>query len=182
MTEEKEYIFKGRNIAFNIVSSSVLLVFSGIFCYALFNGPFVLSRVAALLLIVMFFACVIYIQYYVVRVTQQFTKYDERKSVVVNADRSQLTLFQHDNAVTIANEEVERIESYQQKYLGTFGYYNYIVIYTIDKRQILLTNFTLPLLLGDRILEKFLTKKPRTYFKKRFNYIDETKFSAASVS
>jgi len=184
MKQEKEYIFKEREseLPFYIISSSIFLIILGIFCYALFRGPLVLSRVMILLLIILLVACVIRLQYYVIRITQQFTKYDDNKIVVISTDRSQLSLMQNDKTIVLNHDEVARVESYEQKYLGNFGSYNYIVIYTNDERQILLTNFTVPLLLFDSMMTKFLRGKPRTYFKKRFNYIDQTKFKTLSVN
>ncbi|MDB5091199.1 MAG: hypothetical protein JWR09_5193 [Mucilaginibacter sp.] len=85
--------------------------------------------------------------------------------------------FTHPNyTIEVKKDDVVKVEIYNQKNLGKFGSYNYVVIYTIDQKKLLITRFTVPLLLSDRILESFLSKKPRIYFKKQFNYINEEKF------
>jgi len=65
--------------------------------------------------------------------------------------------------------------------MGKFGKYDYMVIYTIDDKKILITKFTVPSLLYDKIIETFLSKVPRVYFKKQFNYIDQQKFPQAGL-
>jgi len=59
---------------------------------------------------------------------------------------------------------------FDQSNLGKFGSYEYLVICTHDK-QLLITNFTIPLQGVDSILSKFLSKKPRQTFITRFNFI-----------
>jgi hypothetical protein len=170
MKETRIYEFKQKGLIFNAIFTfaQVLLIIWVI--YKLFWYPFIWPFVILLPAIFLRF------QVYEMYMIRQFTRYDAGKKIVVHESRELLTLTQRGTTATISNADVERIECYDQKYLSKFGKYDYMVIYTTDQREILLTDFTVPLLANDSIMMKFLRKKPRTYFEKRFNYIDEAKF------
>ena len=85
-------------------------------------------------------------------------------------------MIQGSSITEILSTDIEKVEVYDQKDWGKFGKYAYIVIYTIDQQQLLITQFTVPGLLLDRTLESFLRKKPRVYFKKALNFINESQF------
>ncbi|HTE01516.1 MAG TPA: hypothetical protein VK668_19650 [Mucilaginibacter sp.] len=111
-------------------------------------------------------------------IIHQFNKYDAGKKVVISDDRSIFTLVDKSSVVTINNSDVEKVELYEQKSLGKFGTYSYMIIYTNDRKKLLVTQFTIPRLAYDNILQSFLRKKSRFYFKKTFNYIDEKQFKS----
>jgi hypothetical protein len=181
MKQSKEYIFKSRNLLYETIFTGVVLVLSLFLLLSLFRLVSLHKFPVVLLVNSVFFvwaSLMFYCKLYTLKITRQFIKYDEGKKVVIDSARTSLTLTQGDKTRTINSDQVQRVEVYEQKYLGNFGRYNYIVIYTVDGERLLITNFTIPLLTYDRILEVFLRKKPRTYFKTRFNFIDEDKFKS----
>lgn len=170
MKEIKVYEFNRKDLIFNSIFTlaQIILVLWAIF--KLYPYPFIIPFVILLPAIFLRF------QVYEMYMTLQFTKYDAGNTLVINADRNELTLSKNGKVKVITNDQIERIELYEQKSLGKFGKYDYMVIYIFDQQEILITDFTIPLLANDSIMMKFLRKKPRIHFCKRFNYIDETKF------
>jgi len=169
MKEIKEYNFKGRSVIFELIIFSILAVPTIWLLVSSYRQPmvFVFALIPGILL---------FFQGYVSRITMQFNKYDDGKRVIISDDRSTMTIIQGSSSAIVENTDIERVAIYEQKSLGKFGSYNYMVLYTSDSKELLITNFTIPLLIYDRILESFLSKKPRVYYKKRFNYIDEKRF------
>lgn len=170
MKTAKEYQFKSKLLVLEILFLAISLLPMVSVVAILFRNPVIMVIVCVLPF------ALFYLQFYTVCITLQFNKYDQGKKVYINDDRSTLTMVKGDITFIINETDVERVEVYEQNSLGKFGTYNYIVIYTVDDRKLLITKFTVPLLVYDKILEKFLKKKPRVYFKKNFNYIDESKF------
>ncbi len=170
MKEPKTYQFEKRNMLFDELLTVFLI---GVLVYAFIS---VFPHVLIFLLILSMVGIFPYFQLYVLRINWQFNKYDAGKNIVINADRTSLTVTRGDEITIIGKDDVDRVEIYEQKNLGKFGKYEYIVIYA-GQNQVLITDLTIPRLIYDRLLESFLSKKPRTYFKKRFNFIDESKFN-----
>lgn len=169
MREPCTYIFKKRSAfaeGFLVAMLASLVVWGSI---SVFPNLLLLLLIGAIPSVLGHF------QLYVYRITRQFNKYDHGKTITINADRNTLTLTTHDETLVIKKDDVEKVEIYDQNDLGRFGRFEYVVIYTAGK-NILITKFTIPLLVYDKMLESFLSKKPRTHFKKRFNFIDESKF------
>jgi len=170
MKQPKEYTFKNRFLIPEIVLAATLagvLMYMGI---KLYREPFI-----------MLFACsmpgfFLYFYSYVIRIMLQFYKYDKDKKIIISDDRLSMQIIRDGNITTIKKDGVEKVEIYEQKWLGKFARYNYMVIYLTNSDHTLITQFTIPRLAFDNILATFLSKKPRTTFYKRFNYIDESKF------
>ncbi len=176
----KEYTYKSKWL---IVDKLVLLLcivplLVGII--SIYRHPVIIHPLIFLFVLALPFVP-FYFKLNVVRVTTQFDKYDRGKTVIISADRLKLKMIQADNVIEISAADVEKVELYEQKRLGNFAPYNYVVIYTYGGMKLLITDFTIPLLISEKALEKFLRKKPRSHFRKRFNYIDEEKFKPWQV-
>ena len=171
MREAKEYAFKSQG---ELLSLLFILPFLAIIIYGIFK---LINHPIALLVVMPIPGCMLYLQYHTTRIAFQYSKYDKGKKILISADRLSLTMTQNSIKTVIRSEDVEKVEIYKATSLRRFGSYEYIIIYTNDQRKILITNFTIPLLIYDKALEYFLRKKKRVYFKKRFNYIDVDKIS-----
>ena len=171
MKGTQEYIFKKRGILFDVVLTIVFVSFmtgGGIYV-----APKSIPMSCFFITVGAIFA---YFQLYEIKVTRQYNKYDEGKTVLISDDRLTLTWINRNSKISVNNADIEKVEIYEQNSLGKFGKYGYMVIYTNDGHQLLITDFTISRQVYDLYLEKYLSKKPRLYFKKTFNYIDETKF------
>jgi hypothetical protein len=169
MKEVREYNFKSRSVIFELIIFLILAVPTTWLLVSSYRHPLVL-------IFALIPGGLLYLQDYVVRITRQFNKYDDRKKITISDDRSTIAIVQGDKRTEIKDVDVEKVAIFEQKSLGKFGNYSYLVLYTTDSQELLITNFTIPLLVYDRILESFLRKKPRVYYKKTFNYIDEKRF------
>lgn len=94
----------------------------------------------ALLFVFSLFGYISYLQLYCVRIIFQFNKCDKGKKIIINAERTRLTMIQGNVITEIINEEVDRVEIYEQKSLGKFGRYNYTKHYG----ALIITKFTVP--------------------------------------
>ena len=169
MREAKEYSFKSQGELWALL---FILPFLAIISYATFK---LINHPLVLLLVMSIPGYILYLQYHTTRIVFQYSKYDKGKKILISADRLSLTMMQNDITTVIHYEDVDKVEIYESENLGKFGGYRYIIICTNDQRKILITSFTIPLLMYDKGLEYFLRKKKRVYFKKRFNYIDVDK-------
>ncbi|MES2278014.1 MAG: hypothetical protein V4592_18440 [Bacteroidota bacterium] len=114
-----------------------------------------------------------YFQIYGILLSHQYNRYDKNKSISISEDRLSLTVIQNDVKKVIKSEDVVNIEVYEGKSLGKFTNLSYIIINTVANEEILITQLTIPFLIYDKILETFLRKKPRVYFKKNINFIKD---------
>jgi hypothetical protein len=167
---EKHYCFKPGFIIFESVATFVLggvSIWIGIVALQL-----LISWPMTVLLIFTVAGALLYLQIKTFLVLMQYYGTDKGKRIVISADRSQLSLSKGSFNLTISNDDVINVEIYEGKPWGRFPDFDYIILYTVNNQEVIITQFTVPLLVYDKILEKFLRKKPRTYFKKRFNFID----------
>jgi len=169
MKEIKEYNFKCRSLIFEFIILAILAVPTIWLLVSSYRHP-------AVWIFALIPGGLLFFQLYVISITMQFNKYDDGKRIIISNDRSTMTMVQHDKSIEINGADIEKVAVFKQKSLGKFGTYSYIVLYTSDSRKLLITNFTIPLLVYDSILESFLRKKSRVYYIKRFNYIDEKQF------
>jgi hypothetical protein len=173
MKEGKEYLFKNKLslLVFELIATIITIFLMTVFVVKLYSNPVIL------LIILILPATLFYFQAYSTYMTYQFIKYDYGKKIIISADRLTLQLTQKEKTITISSFDVDKVELHEQNSLGKFGTYNYLVIYTADHKEILITKFTIPLLLNDRILETFLKQKPRIYLRKNFNCIPQGRFT-----
>ncbi|SDE56234.1 hypothetical protein SAMN05216464_107179 [Mucilaginibacter pineti] len=169
MQTAKEYCFNKRSTVFDVI---IQILLSTLICYGFI-------KLADHLLIALLISSVpgylLYLQYNVTKVVRQYNKLDADKQIRISEDRLILTMVQGNVTTLVNSNEIERVELYESKDLDKFSRYNYIIIYTSNNKRILITSFTIPLLVYDKPLEYFLRKKKRTYFKKSFNLIDTGK-------
>lgn len=170
MKTAKEYTYKNKSL---IVELSLLIMMTLLVIYIIIK---MYQHLFLALIIASIPGTFLYFQIYVVRVLLQFRKYDNGKQLIISEDRTILTCIHQNNTININQTDINRVEIYEQKDLGKFGKYDYMVIYTNAGEQIIITDLTVPLLVFDRIMELFLKKRPRVYFKKQFNFIDSKKF------
>jgi hypothetical protein len=170
MKEPKEYTYEKGKVLLEVLFTIVGAIPMVVLILVSYQNP-ILALLVALLPGVL-----LYFQIYTLRITYQFNKYDRGKKIIISEDRLTMTLIYKGNEIKVNSANIEKIEIYEQNSLGKFGTYNYIVIYTNVDQKLLITKFTIPLLIYDKILETYLRKKPRLYFKKTFNFIDEDKF------
>lgn len=177
MKTEKVYHFKKCSLAseYFIVILNVALTLLCI-TMAIINSSVV---VLGLLIVPLFF---IYFEYLTVKLKTQYNQSDSGKIVTINPDRSMLKIERNGTTTTIENSAIKRVEVYSYKwYSHLIPHYEYVIIYTLNDERILLTNFTIPLLIYDKTFGKFLRKKSRTYFKRTFNYINEDLLADNSI-
>lgn len=176
MKQPKEYTFKRRSLLFDGLLS---LIGIGVDVYAiikLYNHPL------ALLFALVIPGTIFYFQWYTFLISIQFNRCDDGKKITISDDRQYITLNNGNNSITINNSEVDHVEFYEQRSLGKFGTYNYLVIYTINGRTLLITDFTIPHLLSDSALKKFFSNSRRIYNKKTFNYINKKMLRVATMN
>ncbi|GAA4330544.1 hypothetical protein GCM10023149_35790 [Mucilaginibacter gynuensis] len=165
MKKGKEFVFKERNLLYECVFTAMFFLFIVWMIIKLSDRPLVL-------LVIGLVPCVmLYFQAYTIIVAKQFNKADYGKKIIISEDRSSLIFIQNNKKIEIKSDDVVRVEIYSQKNIGKFGTFNYLLIYT-NMDSFLITQFTVPQLIYNRSLESFLSKKPRVYFKKLNNYID----------
>ncbi|QXV67130.1 hypothetical protein INP83_08620 [Mucilaginibacter sp. 21P] len=167
MRRKKEYNFKKASIWFDVVMA-VFLVSVFIYCLLsiFFDGA---SRFVLLVLIIPAF--LLWFQAYVIFITIQFNNADNGKQIIIDDLGDNMIVIQHDEQININRDEIDLVEIHEQKSLGKFGTYNYMVIVLKSAVKITITQFTVPLLAYDNIMQSFLREKPRQYYKKTFNYI-----------
>lgn len=173
MKEGKVYSFRNKSLLllFELISTIISIFFIMIVVVTFYNNPLML------LIILILPATLFYFQAYSAYIMYQFIKYDSGKKVIISADRLTLQVIQKEKEIIINSVDVDKVELYKQNFLlGKFNPYSYLVIYTTDHKEILITKFTIPLLLNDKILEMFLGQKPRIYFRRTFNYIPGKRF------
>ncbi len=170
MKETKEYTYADRSPASDLILLGMMILLM------LFIIIKMYQHILPMLLLAAVPGAFLYFQIYGVRISRQFKKYDYGKRVIISEDRDTLTCIKQNNTIVINHADVVRVEIHEQTDLGKFGKYNYMVIYTNPGAQTLITDLTIPLLILDKPMELFLKKVPRVYFKKQFNFIDETKF------
>lgn len=171
MTIEKRYSFNPRYVIFNIVFTFAII---GIAVWMIIESLLLLINVPPLFFLLFFSAIggLLYLQIKTTLVQWQHYQADKDKEIIISADRLALSLTQGQHRVSINSNDVTKVEIYEGKPWGRFSDFDYIVIYATNNQKIVITQFTVPLLVYDKALEKFLRKKPRAYFKKRFNFID----------
>jgi hypothetical protein len=170
MKQAKEYAYQNKSIIIEFILTGLM---AGLILYIIIK-MYLFPLLA--LLVATIPGTFLYFQIYAVRILLQFKKYDKHKRLIISEDRTRLTCIHQNNTTIINQANVTQVEIYEQTDLGKFGRYSYMVIYTNTGEQILITKFTVPLLVTDRIMELFLRKVPRVYFKKQFNFIDSKKF------
>jgi len=165
MKEAIVYLFKKPNLLFDYIVVIPFGVAMVIFLITLIPHPLALLMTCAVPGVLLFY------HVYSIRVIQQFINYDSGKRVEISQDRLILKFTQGDKTITIHSDEVAIVELYEAKELGKITNPSYLIIHTTDGRDLLITQFTIRLLLFDKPLEKFLRKKPRIYHKQLFNFI-----------
>jgi hypothetical protein len=173
MDTAKRYTFNPRRLIFESVFTFALVGFAIWFtvkAVSLFppSGPL-------LLFLLLFFSGLVAILYQQIKtllVLKQYYQFDRDKTITLSADRLTLNMGQDDLDIHINSDEVVKVEIYEGQPWGRFQGFSYMILHTINKQKIIITQFTVPLLVHDKIFKKFLGKKPRKYFKKRFNFID----------
>ncbi|MGF7077491.1 hypothetical protein [Mucilaginibacter sp. R-33] len=175
MKQPKVYTFKNNKLTGEVIIMAVNVALIIFIVIKVYQHPLIALFLALLP------ATFLYFQVYVVRVINQFNEYDRGKQLIISDGREVATLIYQDQTLVLNRADLVRVELYEQKDMGKFGKYDYMVIYTIDDKKILITKFTVPSLLYDKIIETFLSKVPRVYFKKQFNYIDQQKFPQAGL-
>ncbi|MDN3579471.1 hypothetical protein [Mucilaginibacter flavus] len=170
MKQANAYVYKGKSVIAELVLAGMMV---GLILFALIK---MYMSPLALFFVITLPAVLLYFQMYVVLITRQFNRYDNSKRITISEDRTTLTYIHQNVTITINRGSIAKVEIYEQKDLGKFGNYTYMVIYTNTAEQILITKFTVPLLANDRIMQVFLSRVPRIYFKKQFNFIDRKKF------
>ena len=166
----KEYAFKSSGLIFEVIILIITVAPIILLLVYLFSNPVQMLLIGAVP------GLFLYFQFYVVCIIIQFNKFDKGKKVVISDDRTKLTLIQDENITEISNKDVEKVEIYDQKDLGRFGQFNYIVIYTVDQKKLLITQFTVPRLIYDNILQSFL-RKNREYILKGESIISTRNYS-----
>lgn len=164
----KRYQFKGVPLKTNIgFSVGLLLVVIALVCYSVSkNSPVAVTGIIALV-----FTPFLFTSYHAVRLDLQYLRFDKGKEITIDESRTSLTVTQGSTITTIAAADVKRVTFFHQKDWGKLlGRYGYMVIYT-ESGHLLVTQFTIPRLEWDPVLSRFLSKKPRTHFTKRINYI-----------
>ncbi|MFB9842544.1 hypothetical protein [Mucilaginibacter ginsenosidivorans] len=170
MKKTKEFVFKKKSIVIEIFALIIFLIGIIFSLIKTHHNPTFFLFASAIL------AALAYLQFYELYMIRQFNFLDKGKKMIINSDNSKLTITKNGKEISIDRDDVNKVEIFEQKSLGKFGTYNYIIIYTSDFRKLLVTKFTIPLLAYDTALQSFLRKKPRICYRKFFNYIDKRQF------
>src|ERR1700761_3597701 len=112
MKEAKEYHFKSKFLVFELICTVIALAVL-LFLFAnLYDNPLLLLIISVLP------GCLFYFQLYSFRITLQFNKYDKDKKIIIDEARTTLTMIQRDVTIKVNNDEVDKVELYQQNSLG----------------------------------------------------------------
>ncbi|QEC76364.1 hypothetical protein [Mucilaginibacter ginsenosidivorax] len=173
MDTEKRYTFNPRRLIFESVFTLALVGFAVWFTI---KAVLLFPATGPLLLFLLFFftglISILYQQIKTWLVLRQYYQFDKDKTIILSADRLTLNMGKDNLDIHINSDEVVTVEIYEGKPWGRFQNFDYIILYTIDNQKVIITQFTVPLLVHDKVFKKFLRRKPRKYFKKRFNFID----------